>query len=97
MSKRLVFGVGINDSDYEVYKYETINGKRKATWKCPYYERWVSMLRRCYSPRSLEKYPTYKGCTVCEEWLTFSTFKKWMENQEWEDRHLDKDFPCRRK
>lgn len=89
---RLVFGVGINDADYGVHKYERVNGKWKVTWRCPYYEKWVNMLRRCYSPRSLEKYPTYRGCTVCDEWLTFSNFREWMETQEWEGRALDKDF-----
>lgn len=89
---KLVCGVGINDADYKVYKYETINGKWKVVWTCPYYKRWHSMLERCYYEKLQEKRPTYKGCTVCTEWLTFSNFKRWMEEQEWEGRQLDKDL-----
>ena len=92
MNKSILYGIGINDADYPVTK--TIQGedKRKATWRCPYYIRWNNMLERCYSNKSQEKRPTYKGCSVCEGWLLFSTFKKWMEQQEWEGRALDKDF-----
>ena len=50
------------------------------------------MLKRCYYKKYLESRQTYKGCSVCEGWLLFSTFKKWMEQQDWEDRALDKDF-----
>lgn len=96
-SKKLVCGVGINDADYAVQKFETIgyvNGeqKRKLIWICPYYRVWHNMLKRCYSTKFKEKYPTYKGCSVSEEWLTFSVFKSWMEEQDWEGRQLDKDI-----
>ena len=95
--KKLVYGVGINDADYVVTKYETIgcaNGKRKRklVWYCPYYRVWQSMMSRCYSARFQENFPTYAGCTVSEEWLTFSAFKSWMEKQDWEGNQLDKDL-----
>lgn len=32
------------------------------------------------------------GCSVCEEWLTFSNFKRWMEQQDYEGKALDKDL-----
>lgn len=97
MGKKLVFGVGINDADYAIKKYEElprINGKQnqKVIWECPYYIKWMSMLKRCYSENYKDKRPTYKDCYVCEEWLTFSNFKKWMETQDWEDKQLDKDL-----
>tara|TARA_R110000824_G_scaffold126388_1_gene285928 strand:+ start:187 stop:615 length:429 start_codon:yes stop_codon:yes gene_type:complete len=38
------------------------------------------------------KQPTYKGCSVAEEWLTFSNFRKWMVEQDWKGKHLDKDL-----
>ena len=85
---RLVGGVGINDADYSVYEY--VDGR--AIWRCPFYQTWVSMLHRCYSERLQNKYPTYKGCSVCDEWLIFSNFKRWMEQQDWEGKHLDKDL-----
>ena len=91
-SSRLIFGVGINDANYNVVKQEKVNNRSKTVWKCPYYKKWKGMLSRCYFKGYQEKYPTYEGCTVCKEWLTFSNFKKWMEQQEWEGRSLDKDF-----
>ena len=94
--KKLVHGVGINDADYVLQKKEAIgyvDGKRKwkLVWACPYYRAWRNMLERCYSANLQERYPTYKGCTVSEEWLTFSSFKAWMEKQDFEGMHLDKD------
>lgn len=90
--KGLVCGVGVNDADYPTAKEGIVDGKRVTTWRCPYYTRWCAMLRRCYSKERLQAFPTYIGCSVCEEWLTFSNFRKWMASQNWEDRHLDKDF-----
>jgi len=94
---KMVFGVGINDADYAVQRVETIeyvNGKRKqrVVWVCPYYRAWKDMLQRCYSTKLQERFPTYKGCSVSEEWLRFSNFRRWMEKQDWEGMHLDKDI-----
>ena len=94
---KLVYGVGINDAGYVTQKNETIgyvNGKRKQklVWVCPYYRAWTNMLERCYSAKCQEKQPTYKGCSVAEDWLTFSVFKNWMEAQNWEGKQLDKDL-----
>lgn len=89
---KLIWGVGINDADYPVYKTKTVDGKRKVIWVCPYYLRWKNMLQRAYSLTYKEKYPTYRSVVVCDEWLTFSTFKVWMEAQDWEGKVLDKDI-----
>lgn len=95
-TKKLVFGVGTNDADYVTKKWETIevNGrqKRRRVWECPYYRAWYNMLQRCYSVKFQERHPTYAGCTVSEDWLTFSNFRAWMEKQKWEGLHLDKDL-----
>ena len=95
--KKLVYGVGINDADYVVQKFEQLGyvdgkKKRKLVWICPYYERWAHMLARCYSAKLHERRPTYAGCAVSEEWLTFSRFKSWMEKQDFEGKQLDKDL-----
>ena len=95
--KKLVYGVGINDADYSVAKTEVIghvDGKRKQkrVWGCPYYEVWANMLKRCYSAKCQGKQPTYKGCSVSEEWLRFSNFGRWMEVQDFEGKQLDKDL-----
>lgn len=94
---KLVYGVGRNDADYAVRKFETIgcvNGKQKQklVWVCPYYRTWHSMLSRCYSIKAQNRRPTYKGCSVSDDWLTFSVFKSWMEKQDWEGKQLDKDL-----
>ena len=95
-TKKLVYGVGVNDSGYVVQKFETIivdgKQKRKMIWECPYYRAWTNMLQRCYSIKYQERYPTYRGCSVTEEWLTFSNFRAWMEKQDWQDNQLDKDL-----
>lgn len=100
LMKKLVYGVGINDADYAVNRYEMVegeyykNGKKKCKtiWSCPYYKRWAAMLHRCYSLKEIKRRPTYKDCTVCEEWLLFSNFREWMSSQDWEGKHLDKDL-----
>ena len=85
--RRLVCGVGINDADYMVCP--KINGKNSF---CPYYRAWASMIDRSYNPRLHERFSTYKGCSVANEWLHFSSFKKWMERQDWKGLFLDKDI-----
>ena len=97
MSNNLVFGVGLNNANYRVVHKEDlpkVNGKRKRklVWACPFYLKWQAMLTRCYSKAYLNSRPSYKGCTVCEEWLTFSNFRKWMITKEWEGMQLDKDL-----
>lgn len=83
--RRRVYGVGVNDADY-------------VTANCEYYERWASMLRRTSKPY-IKRHPSYQGVSVCDEWLVFSTFKKWVKSQEAlygkeqiDARHLDKDI-----
>ena len=97
--KRLLCGIGINDADYVVNVQETTeerypNGRKKPklVWTCPYYNRWTNMLVRCYSKKYHVKRPTYTYCVVCEDWLTFSNFRKWMITKDWDGMHLDKDL-----
>lgn len=85
--KKLVKGIGINDANYTVKP--RVNGKQVT---CPFYQVWVDMLERCYSAKKHSEKPTYIGCTVCDEWLKFSNFKKWMEIQNWQAKQLDKDL-----
>lgn len=83
IKNRLVCGVGINDFNGNV----KINGKLIKS-----YELWRSMLSRCYNDDYHKRSPTYIGCTVCEEWLSFSNFKEWFDNNYREGYQLDKDI-----
>ena len=94
---KLVCGVGVNDLPYRTQVWENVTkngGKRirKLVFKCPYYTAWKSMLERCYSKKYLENKPSYIGTSVCSEWIYASEFKKWMEQQDWEGKSLDKDI-----
>lgn len=88
-----LWGVGVNDSNYTLeIREKSENGKKRLKWVCPYYDKWRSMIQRCYSPSNLKRNPTYIGCEVCEDWKIFSKFKSWMEEQQWEGMQLDKDI-----
>lgn len=96
---RLVCGVGINDlqslTSTTIEVGRDGKRKRKTTWRCPFYATWVDMLKRGYSEGLKSRYPSYLGVTVCDEWLTFSNFKGWMQQQSWEGKQLDKDLLIR--
>lgn len=83
----MIYGKGINDADYVVQP--TINGKR---FPCPFYKTWNGVLQRCYSRTFKKRRPTYEKVYCSEDWLTFSNFKSWMENQPYQDCELDKDI-----
>ena len=60
------------------------------------YTIWYDMLKRCYNPKCHERYPTYIGCEVCDEWLNFQNFAKWHNENYYEipgeRTALDKDI-----
>ena len=94
---KLVLGVGVNDLGYrtQIQEYVTKDGGkkiRKTVFTCRYYSVWTSMLKRCYSEKYLESRPSYIGTSVCSEWLYAAEFKKWMEQQDWNGKCLDKDI-----
>ena len=53
---------------------------------------WNDMLCRCYSKKHRNRNPSYEGCSVCEEWFLFSSFKKWFDENYVEGYQLDKDI-----
>ena len=81
--RKPVYGIGTNDSSY-IIRYKGV--------MCKYYRVWFNMMERCYSSKFQEKKPTYKGCSVCSEWLVFSAFRKWMEANDYNGLELDKDI-----
>ena len=75
---------------------ELKDGKWIGTWE---YNKWQSMLRRCFDNKYKDRYPTYEGVTCCNRWLCFANFLEDLEilKQEynWDDDiklNLDKDI-----
>ena len=94
---KLIYGVGVNDLGYRTQVWEELpknGGKRirETVFLCKYYAAWRNMLERCYSKKFLERNPSYIGTSVCSEWLSASAFRKWMEQQDWNGKCLDKDI-----
>lgn len=59
------------------------------------YYHWRAIIFRCFDDNYREKHQTYKQCSICNEWLYFSNFKRWFEdhtNGYQEGYHLDKDI-----
>ena len=81
--RKLAYGFGINDADY--LTQDKPNGT-----VCKYYKTWRQMLRRCYSKG--KGFEAYDGCIVCDEWRSFMSFKRWMSEQDWQSKDLDKDI-----
>ena len=83
-----IFNKGyIGEGKYKISK----NGKYTKVYKT-----WKNMLERCYDEKFQNKNPTYKNCTVYEEWHNFQNFAKWYENNYYEINNqkmcLDKDI-----
>ena len=85
--RKIIYGFGINDANYVTNPI--INGKRIC---CPFYKKWQNMIKRCYNLEYLQKHKTYQDVYIDEEWKYFSNFRTWMEKQDWEGKHLDKDI-----
>ncbi len=89
MSSSLVFGVGVNDGKYPSW----VNGSHIKE-----YLTWRGLMARCYSPISQRKRPTYIGCTVSENFKSYSYFYNWCRNQIGFDQggfQIDKDLLIR--
>lgn len=82
-----VFGVGINDLPYEISKI--VDGKQKL---CPFYSTWKHVIERSFCEKRKIANITYNGVSCIEGWILATTFKAWMETQNWEGLHLDKDI-----
>lgn len=84
--KKSICGVGVNDYDSPI----KINGKHIDSYTC-----WRNMIKRCYDSKEQQKHPSYKGCIVCESWLSFSNFKKWFDANYCDGYEMDKDILSR--
>ena len=67
-----VFDVGIVGTKYPA----TVNGRITKE-----YNRWHSMLERCYSDTFKKKHPTYEGCEVSDNFKSYEYFYEWCQKQ----------------
>ena len=81
-----VYGVGF----LGVGEYKSVVSRKESK----VYKIWASILQRCYSESGVSANPTYKGCTVCEDWHNFQNFAEWYSSHEHYGLgyHLDKDL-----
>lgn len=87
-SYKLVYGIGTNDSPFQVMP-------TKQT-RHPAYICWSNMLLRASAYSGYrDKYPTYFNVTCCEDWLLFTNFAKWFKDNYIKDCQLDKDLLCK--
>ena len=70
--KKLVCGVGFNDKTRPV----SVDGKHVKE-----YSLWKDMLRRCFSEKEQARRPTYKGCNVSNNFLSYAFFYDWCQEQ----------------
>jgi len=77
-SKSKYFGVGINDTFFQSRTKE--------------HQLWMGIIERCYDEKLHKKFPSYIGCSICEEWRYFSNFKRWFDEHYVEGWCLDKDI-----
>ena len=70
--KKLVCGVGFNDKT----RPAKVDGKPVKE-----YVLWQNMLERCFSEKLQTRYPSYKGCNVSDNFLHYSFFYDWCQEQ----------------
>lgn len=79
-----VYGVGFLGVGPHKSKH---SGVKTASYSC-----WLSMLERCYCANRLDKYPSYRGCSVSPCWHNFQEFAAWYEeNYPTDDGSYDLD------
>lgn len=78
MFEPIMCGIGYRGILYE-------NGRTES------YLKWHDMINRCYNEKFHERQPQYKGCTVCTEWLNYSNFKVWYDQNKIAGMQLDLD------
>lgn len=86
----LVYGVGVNRGEYPTTKGLDIVKE---------YDLWHSILTRVYSESFLIKCPTYRGCSISENFKSYSYFHSWCQSQlgfKFNGWHLDKDLLIKR-
>lgn len=64
----------------------------------PIYTTWAGMIERVHDVQALDKRPTYRQCSIIDQWYNFANFYEWAKYQigsktpRWQ---LDKDIICK--
>lgn len=84
--RKLIHGVGFNSKR----KHKAFKGNKSTAA----YSVWRHMIMRCYSAKTINRQPTYIGCTVDSRWHDFQDFADWFYRQPHSEinYHLDKDL-----
>lgn len=90
--RKLVCGIAINDAEYKTKIAKWESGKSVIEWECQIYKMWSRMIQRCYSKSALKNRPSYGECSICDDWLIFSGFRKWIGEKDISGLALDKDL-----
>ena len=69
---KLVYSVGFNDKTRPTW----VDGKNVKE-----YNLWLNMLKRCFNEKEQTRFPTYKGCSVSDNFLCYSFFYDWCHKQ----------------
>ncbi|MGP6135241.1 hypothetical protein [Enterobacter chuandaensis] len=77
-----LYGVAINDVS-PVH----VNGRDIKSYKA-----WKAMIQRCYESRYFGRFDVYKDCYVSQDWLIFSNFKAFFDENYKTGYQLDKDI-----
>ena len=78
MTYKLIHGIGVNDLP---------NHSETPAYKC-----WNSMIGRIYSDSEQDRCPTYRDCSIDEDWLRFSNFFEFYSEHYFDGSQLDKDI-----
>lgn len=67
------------------------HGSEDVDYSSESYLRWHDMIHRCYNAKFHMSHPEYADCTVSEEWLNYSNFKVWFDQNKIAGMKLDLD------
>ena len=77
LTKPSVVGVGVTGT-----KYKPVNLNGCGEYEIDYaYKIWRGILERCFLDKRQEQQPTYKGCTVSENFKSYEFFYEWCQDQ----------------
>ena len=71
-------------------KIGVYDGFSKSGGRCK--QVWENILQRCYQESEQKRHPTYRGCSICEEWMVFSSFEKWFNENYVDGYEIEKDI-----